>query len=205
AAPMARITWNTPPLMVIELGLLVELPNPLRVAIVGLLRAAVPSQDAPVVDVKVAFLGTIDFQRSILAFDASVYDSYLGTGAFKVQFEGDIALRMSWGDKKDFVASVGGFHPSYTAPSYLQLPPLRRVSISLLKDNPRLKLTAYFALTTNTVQLGAELDFYAGAGGFNVVGKLGFDVLFQFDPFHFIASVHARVALRAGDTDLFSI
>jgi len=203
--PMARITWSSPPLITIELGLVIEFANPVRIAILGLLRAAVPDPDDPIVDIKVAFLGAIDFQLGMLSFDASIYDSYIGRGDFKFSFEGDIAIRLSWGEKKDFLSSVGGFHPAYTAPAYLHVPALRRISISLLKDNPRLRLSSYFAITTNTVQFGAELDFYFKVSGFSVVGDFGFDVLFQFNPFHFIAAVHARLAVRAGGSDLLSL
>ena len=203
--PMARITWSVPPLIVIDLGLIIEFNNPTRVAVLGLMRAAVPDQDDPIVDIKVAFLGAIDFQLGLLTFDASIYDSYIGRGDFRFSFEGDIAVRLSWGQKKDALSSVGGFHPAYTAPAYLRVPKLRRITLSLLKDNPRLRLTSYFAVTTNTVQFGAELDFYFGVSGLSVVGDFGFDVLFQFDPFSFIASVKARVAVRSGSTDLFSL
>ena len=203
--PMARITWSVPPLIVIDLGLIIEFNNPTRVAVLGLMRAAVPDQDDPIVDIKVAFLGAIDFQLGLLSFDASIYNSYIGRGDFRFSFEGDIAVRLSWGQKKDALSSVGGFHPAYTAPAYLRVPKLRRITLSLLKDNPRLRLTSYFAVTTNTVQFGAELDFYFGVSGLSVVGDFGFDVLFQFDPFSFIASVKARVAVRSGSTDLFSL
>ena len=203
--PMARITWSVPPLIVIDLGLIIEFNNPMRVAVLGLMRAAVPDQDDPIVDIKVAFLGAIDFQLGLLSFDASIYDSYIGRGDFRFSFEGDIAVRLSWGQKKDALSSIGGFHPAYTAPAYLRVPKLRRITLSLLKDNPRLRLTSYFAVTTNTVQFGAELDFYFGVSGLSVVGDFGFDVLFQFDPFRFIASVKARVAVRSGSTDLFSL
>ena len=35
---MARIAWGTPVLISIDLGLIVELPNPVRVMIFGILR-----------------------------------------------------------------------------------------------------------------------------------------------------------------------
>ena len=46
--------------------------------------------------------------------------------------------------------SVGGFHPGYTPAAHLQLPPMRRLTLCLLKDNPRITLSMYFAVTTNT-------------------------------------------------------
>jgi hypothetical protein len=203
--PTAKLTWNTPPLITADVGLLLEVSSPTRVAIVGVLRAAVPRASEAVLDLKAAFLGTVDLDQGMLAFDASVYDSYLGRGSFKYRFEGDLALRSSWGTRKDFLVSVGGFHPAYRPPAYLKVPALRRVTISLLKDNPRLTLSAYVALTTNTVQFGAELDFHFGVRGFKVVGNFGFDALVQLSPFGFVAAVRARLAVKSGSRSLFSI
>ena len=40
------------------------------------------------------------------------------------------------------------------------------------------------------------MELYAAAAGFNVYGFLGYDVLFQFDPFRFIANLYGGIALR---------
>ena len=81
----------------------------------------------------------------------------------------------------------------------MNLPALRRLgTVVLVGDNPRLTLETYFAVTSNTVQFGARLELYAAASKFNVYGFLSFDVLFQFNPFYFIAEVTAMLALRVG-------
>ncbi len=203
--PMAMITWSSPPLITIKLGLIIEIGSPIRVAILGVLRAALPDASDPIVDLKVAFLGTIDIGAGLLTFDAAIYDSYIGRGGFKLSLEGDIALRLSWSKQKDFVTSVGGFHPSFKPGAYLRLPQMRRLTLSLLKDNPRLQLQTYFAITTNTIQFGARLTFYFGISSFSIEGDFGFDVLFQFSPFHIDAHCWARLAVRAGDSDLLSL
>lgn len=203
--PMAMITWSSPPLITIKLGLIIEIGSPIRIAILGVLRLALPEASDPIVDLKVAFLGTIDIGAGLLSFDAAIYDSYIGRGGFKLSFEGDIALRLSWGKQPDFVTSVGGFHPSFTPGAHLRLPQMRRITLSLLKDNPRLQLTCYFAITTNTIQFGARLTFFFAVSSFSIVGDFGFDVLFQFSPFHIDAQVYARLAVRAGDSDLLSL
>src|SRR5205085_2091990 len=46
---------------------------------------------------------------------------------------------------------------------------------------------------------------YAAACGFNIYGFLGYDLLVQFNPFHFVAAIAAGLALRAGDDVLFGI
>jgi hypothetical protein len=61
------------------------------------------------------------------------------------------------------------------------------------------------AVTSNTAQFGARLELYAAAWKFNAYGFLSFDVLFQFNPFYFIAEVTAMLALRVGSSSIASI
>jgi len=60
-------------------------------------------------------------------------------------------------------------------------------------------------VTSNTAQFGARLELYAAAWKFNAYGFLSFDVLFQFNPFYFIADVTAMLALRVGSSSIASI
>jgi hypothetical protein len=57
-------------------------------------------------------------------------------------------------------------------------------------------IQTYFAVTSNTAQFGAKAELYAEGGGFNIYGFVGYDVLFRFDPFQFIADFSAGLALR---------
>ena len=198
---MARITWNTPAVLTIEAGLVVEFPNPVKIAILGVIKCALPKPDDAVLKLNVAFVGIIDFENEILMFDASIFDSRILT----ITLEGDMALRISWGDHPDFLVSVGGFHPVYTPAAHLRLLPMKRLTVNILSGNPNLVLTSYFAVTTNTIQFGAALDFSFKVSKFGVYGDFGFDVLIQFSPFRFIASVNANVAVKLGSSTLFSI
>lgn len=200
-APMALITWNNPPIVRIELGLLIEFPNPVRVAILGVLKSTIPSPENPLVVIQVNFLGVIDFQKKLLSFDASIYDSRI----WKFSLEGDMALRLSWGEHKEFLLSVGGFHPAYTPPAFLNLPVMKRITINLMTGNPKVTLQSYYTITSNTVQFGASLDLYYKAGKLNLKGYLGFDALFQFSPFYFIANIKAGVAIRWGSKELLGV
>ena len=71
--------------------------------------------------------------------------------------------------------------------------------------NPRLICQAYFAITSNTVQFGADASLYASAAGFSVEGNVGFDVLVQLAPLHFIADFHAKLQLKRGSHNLFGV
>ena len=74
--PMAKIGWGTPTIISLELGLLIEIPEP-RIAILGVLKAILPEENAPVLKLQVNFLGVLDFENKYISFDASLYDSKL--------------------------------------------------------------------------------------------------------------------------------
>ena len=87
-----------------------------------------------------------------------------------------------------------------------ELPALERITIALASgNNPRLTCEAYFAITSNTIQFGARAQLYAAAFGFSVEGDVGFDVLIQLLPFHFIADFQASVQLKRGSRNLFKV
>jgi hypothetical protein len=199
-APMGKLGWGTPTLISLSLGVIIDIPSP-QLTIIGVLRCILPEEDAPILRLQVAFAGGIDFDKGLIWFDASLFDS----GILVYSLSGDMALRIGWGDQAMFVISVGGFHPAFH-----EIPPdltgMRRLTIALMSgDNPRLVAQSYFAVTSNTVQNGARVELYAAACGFNVFGFLGYDLLVQFDPFHFIANIGAGLALREGESEICGI
>ncbi len=198
--PMARIGWGTPTLLTFDLGVVLELPAPMRLVVLGRLRMALPDPQHPVVSINMDVLGVVDFGAEQAAIDASLYDSQVA--GFPIT--GDMAMRMSWGREPSFALAAGGFNPRFQPPT--GFPALRRLAIALSdRDNPRLRLEAYLALTSNTVQFGARLEVYAEAAGFNVSGMLGFDALVQLAPLGFIVDIAAAVALRRGRRELMAV
>lgn len=197
--PMAKLGWGTPSIITVEIGLLLDLPEPMF-ALVGVLRAGLPTADTPLLRLQANFIGIADFDAGYFFFRADLYESRL----LVYTITGSMAVLVSWGDRQTFALSVGGFHPDFRdVPAIPALPDgfknMARIGISLLsEDNPRLKVESYFAVTSNTVQFGARVELYAAAAGFNVYGFLGFDVLFQFDPFRFLAELYGGIALREG-------
>ena len=198
---MAQITWGVPKLLTVEFGIIVEFTSPVRIAILGVLKCILPTEEASLLRLQVNFLGIIDFDNKYLSFDASIYNSKILT----FTLEGDMALRINWGDNPGFLLSVGGFHPSYKPEESLQVPSMKRLTLSLLSGNPSLTLTCYFAVTSNTIQFSAAIDFLFKVSKFKVIGYFGFDVLFQFSPFKFIAGIRAGIKIMLGSTTLFSI
>ena len=98
---------------------------------------------------------------------------------------GSLYFRICWGAEPNFVYSVGGFNPNFNTAG-LDLPALQRCTVSIGDgDNPRISANNYFAVTSNSLQFGANVQAYASAAGFTIKGYLGFDVLIIFSPFSF--------------------
>jgi hypothetical protein len=198
--PMLEIGWGTPTLITLALGVVLELPTPVRLALLGQLAAALPDQDAAVVEIHADILGTVDFGAKKLGIDATIYDSRIAA----YTLTGDMALRMSWGADSNFALSLGGFHPRFSPPA--GFPQLARMTVSLGDgDNPRFSMQSYQAVTSNTVQFGSDLEVYASAGGASVHGFFGFDALFVLSPFSFTAEMRAGVDLHVEGVHLLSV
>lgn len=191
--PMAIIGWGTPNLIALEVGLLIEVPSPVRIAILGVIKAILPDEEAALIKLQINFLGTIDFGKKFITFDASIFDSRVLTFVLT----GDMAFRLKYGSDPAFVLTVGGFHPDFKAPTDLGLPSLARLGVQIINTSAvKVGLESYFAVTANTVQFGAKIFFYAKVGPITAEGHLGFDVLFQFSPFYFVATLSAGVSVK---------
>jgi Family of unknown function (DUF6603) len=197
--PMVKFGWGTPTILSLEFGFLLEIPRP-GFTIIGRLRIGLPFQDLPLFDIRVTFAGGVDFALGQLWFDGTLYGSRLLSFALT----GDMAVRLYWKDNANFVLTAGGFHPAYTPPP-MALGTLQRLGITIFDGNPRLRLETYLAITSNTVQCGAKAELYYGIEVFNVYGFIAFDVLIQFDPFHFVATLSAELAVRSGSEVLLGI
>jgi hypothetical protein len=207
--PMLQIGWGAQnektQLLRIDLGLIIELPRPVRIALPGVLQTLLPKANSDVITIKAAFIAILDFGAKLFSLDASIYDSHILN---KFTLSGDMAMRLSWGRQPVFVLSVGGFHPEYTqVPKGLTK--MSRITLSIL-DEPKakVKLETYFAITSNSVQVGARADlrFAAGdKGHVQVLGYVYFDALFQFNPFMMIVEVGAGVSVEFKGTPILAI
>lgn len=199
---MGKLGWGSPSLITADIGLMIEIPSPVRVAILGVIKALLPDENKKLVRLQVNFVGTIDFSQEKITFDASLFDSRLLT----YTISGDMAFRLIGGSNPNFLITVGGFHPQYTPPP-LGLPSLRRITINLVSgDNPRVTLSSYMALTSNTAQFGASAAIFVKVvSNLTVEGYIGFDALFQFSPFYFIINASGSFAVKWKGKDKFSI
>ncbi len=200
--PMALIGWMTPTLLHIELGILLELPAPIRLALLGELRVTLPNDEEPLLEINIAFLGVLDLEAGRISVDALIHDSHVGP----FTISGGMAFRLDWGaDDPVLVLAVGGLNPHYQAPP--GFPTLEPITVALgLDENPRITLKGYYAVTANTYQIGALAELYAEAGGFNIYGWIGFDALFVYLPFFsFVTDFTGGVKLSRGSTKLAGV
>ena len=187
--PMAEFGWLGE-LVTADVGIVLELPSG-KINLLGIMSSYLPSKDFTILKLNMGVSGLLDIPNGRIAIDASIFDSRIAMFTLK----GDMALRANWGDNPRFLLSVGGFHPKFTPPG--DFPDLNRVTATLGNSggNPRIELTGYFAVTSNTLQGGAELYAVAEAGPAKVSGHLGFDALIQYNPFKFVVSISASVSV----------
>lgn len=197
--PMVKIGWGTPTLISLSLGVIIEIPG--NIAIVGILKIALPTEEAALILLQVQFIGAIEFDKKRVWFFASMY----GSRIVFLTIEGEMGLLMAFGDDANFVVSIGGFHPSFTPPP-LPFPSPNRIAISILNESwGRIRVEGYQAVTSNTVQFGAKLEVFFGCDVASVEGHLQFDALFRFSPFFFIIEISASISLKVFGIGLFSV
>lgn len=197
--PMAKLGWGSPPLITLSLGIIIEIPG--NLAILGVLRCILPDEKTPVLVLQVAFIGAIEFDKKRLWLFAGIFDSKI----LMFTIEGEMGVLFAWGADANFVLSVGGFHPRFTPPP-LPFPSPKRLTICILdEDWARIRVSTYFAVTTNTVQFGARAELFLDLDAISVAGHFEFDALFQFSPFYFVIELSASVSLSVFGIGVFSI
>jgi hypothetical protein len=94
--------------------------------------------------------------------------------------------------------TVGGFHPNFK-PAPAIFPDLTPVAMTWNyggNDNIWLRFECYFAVTTNTIQLGGRIEAGLRKKGFHAVGWIAADILFQRSPFFFCITFSAGFRVR---------
>jgi hypothetical protein len=197
---MAKIAWGSPALVTVSLGVIIEIPG--NVAILGRLRLALPTDDEKaVLVIQISFMGALEFDKRRFWFFASMYDSRV----LFITIEGEMGLLMDFSDNPNFILSVGGFHPRFTAPP-LPFPSPARIALVIVNESwARVRAEAYFAITSNTVQMGVRADAFFGFDAFSVEGFFSFDALLQFSPFYLIVEISVGFSVKVFGIGMFSV
>jgi hypothetical protein len=195
--PMAKIGWGDG-IVVGKIALLLELPEPLKLVLLGEIEVGVP-MEKPQLELHVSFAGGIDFGKKLAFFDATLHDSRIES----FPITGDLAFRDGWGDDGSFALALGGFNPHFQPPA--AYPTLKRLGITIGSSVAQIEAQSYIALTANTLQFGARAELTAGTGSFNVHGWLGLDALCERHPMSFIFDLSGGIDLRHGTDVLASV
>ncbi len=147
-------------------------------------------------NIQVDVIGVFDRDRKTVDIDLTIRQ-----GRFLEIFtlSGDGGFRASWGDQRYLMATLGGFHPDFH-PQPAVFPTLKRILLAIkTEDLPgpidKLSVSAYLAVTTSTIQFGAELTAEISSGKWSIEGKIGGDALFAL-PFSFNISIHGGVHVK---------
>lgn len=200
---LVKLTFGgSNPLLRADLALMLERDSNTessRLLVLGRVSSILPQEKNALLKLNLDVIGVFDLETGSAALDAVLYDSKL-CGRFVLT--GAAAFRREKG--KGFALAIGGFNPRFSPPA--NFPVVPRITVALSTgDNPRLIIEAYFAITPNTLQFGAKASLYAAAYGFSIEGYIGFDVLVQFWPPHFIADFAAGIQLKRGSRNLFKV
>lgn len=206
--PVVEISWGVPILISGQLGVVISVPQ-MVIAVLGSVEALLPVPDAPVLELHLDTLGVLDLAAGTMLVTASVYDSRL---LGFIELSGDAAVYVSVGANPYFMLSVGGFHPGFQPPATVPsvFGSLRRMQAEVdFGVGVTASITSYFAVTSNTLQMGGGFELEASAevafSTYVARGWFEFDVLLQVDPFLLIADVSAGVGVYAGDRELLGV
>ena len=198
--PIVKVGWGTPTVVELDAGVAIQLPDPLTVSLLGALSAVLPREDTPILELHVNFAGTINLTEGTLKVDASL----TGSQVAGLLVTGDMAVRTAFLDNPTFLVAFGGFHPAFDPPA--DFPDLDKVGVALdTGDALRVTLGGYFALTSNSVQVGARADLWAGGDGFTIEGGTSFNALITFEPFSFSIGMRVWVSVTAGGFELLGV
>jgi hypothetical protein len=195
--PMAKIGWGDG-IVEGEIALLIELPEPLRLLLLGEIEVGVPMEQ-PQLELHISFDGGIDFGKKLAFFDATLHDSRIES----FPISGDLAFRDGWSDDGSVALALGGFNPHFQPPA--AFPTLKRLAITIGSSVAQIEAQAYIALTANTLQFGARVEMTAVTGIFNVHGWLGIDALCERHPMSFTFDLSGGIDLRHGTDVLASV
>jgi hypothetical protein len=198
--PMFQVSWGGR-IVSLSAAVVAELPDPVRLSLLGVLRVAVPDPAVPLIRLEATFAGQYDSAEPSALLMASLTGSHMAG----VPLEGDVLLLSRGGPDPVFVLSAGGFHPAFRVPR--GVPALHRLTMNL-SPVPwiQLQCQAYFAITSNTLQFGARISLVAEIAGCGLRGQFGLDVLIRREPtLSFTADMRGSLSVEVFGESLLGI
>ncbi len=170
----------------------VELGNGVEFALLGLARMALPRPQFAIVSIELALVVRVSTKEGVIWVQGQLTDnSYL---LYKeVRLTGGFAY-VSWFSgphSGELVLTIGGYHPDFHRDGYPEVPRLGlqwRVGPIVVKGG------AYFALTSEAVMAGVDVEVSADFGCAWARLSFGAHGIVFFDPFHYRVDAYARIA-----------
>lgn len=203
---LAEIEWGASTgtkFGVFRLALLGELEN-LQFALYGTAQLGFPTVGDPhILRVRASAEALYDHRGQFARFSLTITEALLFE---RVHLTGGAAMLIRWGDHSEFAVTLGGFHPSFVPfiPQGLREPP-RLGAFWKPHELVDMRISAYFALTTTSLQFGFSAHVEAGAswGGFRADTDFNFLVMTEPDV-RFELDLGFRVTVFLFGADLIS-
>ena len=190
----------------LALGVILEFDGsnrPTKAILLGSVLITIPKHEK-FLDVQIDAVGVFDIVRHTLEVDATIRRGTV-MGLFKIT--GDGGVRASWGETPYLMATIGGFHPKFH-PEPAVFPKLKRILITVdkehLPDGVELSASGYMALTSNTIQFGAEFTASIKSGNWKIEGSIGGDALIRL-PFYFDITIKGGVHVKYRGHNLIGV
>lgn len=171
----------------------ISIGDGLDMNLMGLARMALPRPQAPLVSIELGLLARFSSSEGVFLVQAQLTDnSWLLYP--EVRLTGGFAFATWWKGENagQFVLTLGGYHPSFHRNGYPVVPRLGlewRVSNAIV-----IKGGSYFALTSEALMAGVEIEVSADFGFIWARISFGANAIVYFDPFYFMADAYARIA-----------
>ncbi|MCP5028820.1 MAG: hypothetical protein GY929_21315 [Actinomycetia bacterium] len=197
--PVVKLAWGGGTITA-RLGVVIELPDPIVLAILGSVGAVFPDEEAAIVVIQMDVAGVIDFAAGTIAVDAFLHDSSIAG----FDLTGGMSLRASLKGDPNFLLAVGGFHPGFEPPSGFPVVPRVGMEVSIA-NVVHLSFEGYFAVTSQTVQFGTAFHLWANLAVASIEGGFEFNALIEFDPFRLTADLDMYLAVAFLGIDLVAV
>jgi large repetitive protein len=167
--------------------------NGLDINLLGLARLALPRPQAALVSIELGLLARFSTSEGLFIIRAGLtanswllYPEVRLTGgfAFATWWKGPLAGQ--------FVMTLGGYHPDFHRDGYPQVP---RLGLEWrVTDDIVIKGASYFALTSEALMVGVDVEATADFGWAWARVAFGAHGIVYFDPFWFEVTVYARIS-----------
>lgn len=173
----------------------VAFANGLEINLFGLARMALPRPQAALVSIEIGLLARFSSTEGVFSVRGQLTDnSWLLYP--EVRLTGGFAFALWWKGPLagQFVLTLGGYHPDFRREGYPEVP---RLGITWqVTDDIVLKGGSYFALTSEALMAGCDVEVSANFGWAWARLAFGAHGIVYFDPFWF--EVRAYVEISAG-------